>query len=398
MKSFISIKELLTMLSREQKLITEVFAKRNVLSYKHEDALELVDYDEDKIRALTEYGVLQQNGAYLELDEQYLQFFEQVLEVSQDINVSFINQNIESIRQNINYYLQENSESRKYTYLRQIKSGLRKTGIIALRNVVDLKRNIDITFKNEPNYRVKKAKLEFLDSKRGAIMELVRLTELLVSEDEETFFKTATDEELNRIIILLKLQLNECQHNLIDIQKQIIDFLNRLKYQSGLLEKIRQLKYLKDQFELKSKTNILQVLALNHCLVFEPNPAYPLKLSLEQLQAEDETLDIIQKVARRVKTGSKSRQPLSGHTLHDYLEQLTEDQMQVNLDEVNNSFVAGSNNLFDFLQGYNFGRPVSFEECLTIYCQLISQFDYTYRFTDSYQRRENTEYLMIYPL
>ncbi|PWJ55970.1 hypothetical protein CLV98_11264 [Dyadobacter jejuensis] len=399
MKTFSSIKELLAVLSREQKLITEIFEKRKVLSYRFDDALEVLDYNEDKLRALIEFAVIRENGPYLELDDQFLQFFEQILEVNEEINVSYINENLQSIRQNILYYLQENSESRKYNYLRQVKSALRKTGIIAIRNVVDLKRNIDNTFKNEPNYKIKKAKLEHLDIKRNDIAALVALTEHLISEEEEqTFFKTAADEELQRIIISLKSQLNSCRHNLIDIQKQIIDFLNRLKFQSGLLEKVRQLKYLKDQFELRSKTDIVQVLSSNHALVFEPNPAYPLKLSIDQLQSDDDTLEIIKRVVSRVRSGPRAKQLLSDNNLTDYLEDNVEELVQINLEEVKNSFLAGSNNLFDFLQAYDFGKPVSFEELLTVYCQLISQYDELFRLTDDYQTKGKTEYLLIYPL
>lgn len=399
MKTFSSLKELLAILSREHKLITEIFEKRKVLAYKYDDALAVVDYNEDKISALIEFSVLRENGPYLEIDDQYLQFFEQILEVNEEINVSYINENLQSIRQNINYYLQENNEHRKYNYLRQVKSALRKTGVIVIRNVVDLKRNIDNTFKNEPNYKIKKSKLEHLDVKRNDISALVELTDLLISgEEEQTFFKTALDEELQRIIVALRIQLNSCRHNLIDIQKQIIEFLNRLKYQSGLMEKIRQLKYLKDQFELRSKTNIINVLNGEHALVYEPNPTYPLKLSIEQLQGDDETLDIIKKVVSRNKSGARKKQSVADHNLADYLETDAEEITQINLEEVKNSFLAGSNNLFDFLQSYDFGRPISFDECLTVYCQLISQYDLHFRLTDQYQTRNETEYLLIYPL
>jgi hypothetical protein len=399
LKTFSSIRELLSVLSREQKLITEIFEKRKVLSYKYDDALEVLDYNEDKLRLLLEFAVIRENGAYLELDDQFLQFFEQILEVNEEINVSYITENLQTIKQNIIYYLKENSESRKYNYLRQVKSALRKTGIIAIRNVVDLKRNIDNTFKNEPNYKIKKAKLEHLDIKRNDIATLVTLTDNLVAGDEEqTFFKTASDEELQRIINALRGQLNFCRHNLIDIQKQIIEFLNRLKYQSGLLEKIRQLKYLKDQFELKSKTNIVKLLLSDHALVYEPNPIYSLKLSLDQLQSDDEALDAIKKVVSRNKSGNRSVVQLSDNNLSDYMQLDIEEVEQINLEAVKNSFLAGSNNLFDFLQTYDFGKPVSFEECLTIYCQLISQYDLQFRLTGDYQTRQNTEYLLIYPL
>jgi hypothetical protein len=399
LKTFSSIKELLGLLSREHKLISEIFEKRKVLAYKIDDALELLDYNEDKLRNLIDLAVLRENGRYLELDDQFLQFFEQVLEVNEEINAFYINESLQTIRQNILYYLQEHSETRRYHYLRQVKNAFRKIGTIAIRNVIDLKRNIDNTFKNEPNYKIKKSKLEHLDIKRTDISQLINFTEELISEDQEqTFFKTASDEELQRIITTLKLQMNACRHNLIDIQKQIIEYLNKLRQQNSIMEKIRQLKYLKDQFELRSKTNILQVLASENPLLFEPKPSYSFKLSLDQLQSDDVSLELIRKINARSKSGKAIKQSLADTNLQNYLEADAELVSQVNLEEVKNSFLAGSNNLFDFLQSYDFGMDVSFEECLTIYCQLISQYDAYFRLTDTYQTKNETEYLLIYPL
>lgn len=398
MKTFSSIQQLLATLSREQKLLSELFEKRKMLSFSYDYALELVEFDTDKISALIELGVVRQSGNNLELDDVFLQFFEQVMEVNEEINVSYIHEHIQHIKQHIIYYLQENNETRKYGYLRQVKHAMRKIGAIALRNVVDLNRNIDNTFKNEPNYKVKKTKLEHLDEKRNTINALINHTDHLVSGEEElTFFKVAGDEELNRIIILLKLQLNECRHNLIDIQKQIIEYLNRIKHQSGVIEKLRQIKYLKDQFELKSKTDIVEILEGNTAVIFEPNPVYPLNIPLDQLQADDEAIKVIQKAAKRLRSNVKTTMPLLGSISDEYLETQIQEEIQINLEEVKNGFLAGGNNLFDFICSYDFGREVPFDECVTIYCQMISQFDSLFKITDSYSSKEDVEFAMVYP-
>lgn len=398
MKTFSSIQQLLATLSREQKLLSEMFGKRKLISFSYDYALELVDFDGDKIEALADYGVIRQNGSNIELDDMYLQFFEQVMEVNEEINASYINEHIQNIKQNIAYYLQENSDTRKYAYLRQIKQALRKIGIVALRNVVDLNRNIDNTFKNEPNYKIKKIKLEHLDDKRNIIYNLITQADNLVSGEEEMlFFKVATDEELQRIIVVLKLQLNECRHNLIDIQKQIIEFLNRIKHQSGVIEKLRQIKYLKDQFELLSKTDIRDIVAANTAVIFEPNPVYTLNVSLDQLQNEQEAADVVRKVGKRIRTQVKVSQPLAGSISDAYLEAGVQEEVLINLDEVKNNFLAGSNNLFDFLSNYDFGKEVSFDDLITIYCQMISQFDTQFRITDAYETRRDVEFAMVYP-
>ena len=166
MTTFYSIKELLSTLIREHKLLTEMFEKRKSLSYTYDYALELVDYREDRIDYLVNHSVIIRNGNFLEIEDQFLQFFEQVLEVNEEINISTINENIRNVKENILYHLQEDNKSRKYNYLRVVKNALRKIGNVTLRNVIDLNRNIENTFKNEPNYKVKKAKLENLDIRR----------------------------------------------------------------------------------------------------------------------------------------------------------------------------------------------------------------------------------------
>ncbi len=45
-------------------------------------------------------------------------------------------------------------------YHKEVRRCLKNIAMIIVRNVIDLKRNIDNTYKNEPNYRVKLSKLE----------------------------------------------------------------------------------------------------------------------------------------------------------------------------------------------------------------------------------------------
>lgn len=397
MNTFSSLKEVLFALSREEKLLAEMFKRRKTANYKYEYALELADDNDGRLQYLIDRSVIRQNESTLEIDDLYVHFFEQVLEANEEINTSYINENLEKVNQNIEYYFNEQNEQRKYEYLRIVKNTLRKIGIITLRNVVDLKRNIDNTFKSEPNYKNKKAKLINLDNKRKDITKLVEQTEQLITNDNITFFKTATDEELNRIIVHLKMQLHKCTHNLIEIERQVIDFLNQIQQQSGVIEKLRQIKYLKDQFILESSTDIKQILDSNNSVFFEPNPSYPLKLSLEYLQTDQEVFTTIQKIAGRKKLGNKLKHPVAEKISDEYLETQILEEVQINLEEVKNGFVAGSNNLFDFILSYNFSKTVSFDERVTIYCQMVSLYDSFFEITEQVQEKNEIEFAMIYP-
>jgi len=376
--------------------LTEMFEKRKYILYKYEHALELLDDNEDNIQLLVSKGVINKNGSYIEIDETFLDFFEQVLEVNELVNTAYINENLEKVKQNILYFLQETNDSRKNAYLKAVKSTLRKIGRITIRNIVDLKRNVENTFKTEPNFKVKLSKLENHKKKLIDIKSLIEQTEQIISEDERTFFATALDEELRSITVGLQLQLRESRHNLIETQKQIVEFINQIKSQSEFIEKLRQVKYLKDQFEIRAKTNINALLVDSNALAFEKRPSYPLKLSLEGLQREA-VYESILKINRKIKTKLKPVVLIADSISDEYLEVETENEIYINTVEVRNNFTASGNHLFDFIRYYEFPREVAYEERVTLFCQMISMYDDDLEITDQYNRHNDLEYAMVYP-
>ena len=394
MYSFTSLKELINTLAWSKDLLTEMFEKRKAFAYRYEHAAEIIN--EARLDGLIELEVLRRNGNLLEIDDTFLEFFEQIMAVNEEINTATIHENIRHLKQQIDYYLQESNEQRKYSYLKGVKSLLRKIGQMTLRNIVDLNRNIDNTFKTEPNYQIKIKKLENYDQKRKDINLLISQTRLLLDEQEMTFFRVAPDEELGRIMVHLRLQLSEAHHNLIETQKQVIDFLNQIKYQSRVLEKLRQIKYLKDQFELRERSDMVSRLAQCGDLFFEPRRGRTLKLSLERLQ-DDDIYPSLVKISRKQRAGNAARLPVADKISADYLEPETEQEVYINLEELKNGFLASGHHLFNFVQNYDYPRPVSYAEKVTLYCQMISLYEDELDIRDEYVQTDNLEYAVIYP-
>jgi hypothetical protein len=83
------------------------------------------------------------------------------------------------------------------------------------------------------------------------------------------FFTLATDDELVRIKWELRENFRDSRHRLIEIQQQVIEYLNQVKRQSQVLEKLRKVKYLKDHFELKQKSDIEALLQGKNDLLFD---------------------------------------------------------------------------------------------------------------------------------
>jgi hypothetical protein len=397
MNHFTSVKDLIGLLARGKSLISEMFEKRKLLSYKREYAQELLAQEEGVLQLLIQKEVIRENGAYLELDDQYLQFFEQVLAVNEEISIGSVDENIRQVREEyMVYYLQASSEQERYQYLRAVKSALVKIGRITQRNLIDLNRNIDNTFKTEPNYRIKLAKLERQKEKLQAIQVLISQTEALVTEEEQTFFTAANDEELRRIVLELRLTLTVARQNLIEIRKQIIEYINQVKYQSSFITHLRQVKYLKDQFELKAKTNVVEVLAAANAVCLERRPAYPLKLSLARLQS-DALFPLIQKVNATKTRRSALIGKNAAALVQQDLDPAVERELPIDLQALKNAFVASGHQLFDFVLNYDFPRPLDFAERVTVFCQLIAIYEAEFRIEERYQRHENVEYALVYP-
>jgi len=397
MNHFNSIRELLNTLSRGNRLLAEMFEQRKSLHYRHELALELMDGNEDVIKLLLSKNIIRQNGNLLELDDQFLKFFEEILEVNEEINTSYIIENIRQVKEEyMLYYLEATTDSERFKYLKAVKSALRKIGRITMRNIVDLNRNIENAFKTEPNYKIKLSKLENYKLKLDAIQQMIVQTEKLLNEDALTFFKTATDEELKYIKTDLILDLTESRQNLIETRKQIIEYINQVKYQSKFIEKLRQLKYLRDQFEIKHKTNINEILANTHSLAFEVKPFYSLKLSLENLQHED-VRKVIKRVINSYHTGISPRKFIAENLSAFDLKTETEKEIHINLYELKNNFAASGKHLFDYINEYQFPREVLFAERATIYCQMISIFEDEFEVSINFERQDNIEYALVYP-
>ena len=155
---FRSIEELTKTLSREQSLLGEMFEKRKLMKFPLGVAIDLVGGNEARLRKLVDYGVLVETGNTVEIESDYLNFFEEVLNVNEEISVLSVQECINTLKEYIGYYLQETNTNRKANYQDSVRQLLKKTGFRTLKNVVDLKRNMDNAYKQEPNYIIKKKK------------------------------------------------------------------------------------------------------------------------------------------------------------------------------------------------------------------------------------------------
>ena len=391
---FRSIEELVKMLDREKVLFRDMFERRKSLAYRKEFALEVIDYRRERIQYLIDHGVIHENGDFLELEDVYVQFFEDVLDMNEEISVASVREYIESLRENINYYLQETNEHRMFQYQGNVRKILRKIGLRTLKNVVDLKRNVDVAFKQEPNYKIKMARLTNLDDKRKGVKVLMQECEKML-DGEVVFFKMTSDPEMQRTCMDVRNDFTEADHNLLEIEHQIIDYINQIEQQSALLKKIRKLKYLKDQLTWREDSNVERMLEDDNPVWMEKRPYNKVFLSLDMLRNDEEVYAIIRKVAGKNNIRRLSRteaEPIDS----EFLTGETVDVPMVNTTEMWNAFKAQGNHLFAFIKDYPYRFERTLNDHIILYCQMATQHSDELRITEEYESYKNIEYAIIY--
>lgn len=391
---FRTIEELTKTLSREQKLLSEMFEKRKLIKFPLGLALDLVENNEKRLKRLLDYGVLVKAGNTLEIESDYLNFFEEVLDVNEEISVLSVQECINTLKEHIGYFLQETNVNRRAGYQDTVRQLLKKTGFRTLKNVVDLKRNMDNAYKQEPNYVIKKKKLQNLDEKSHSIRAMIRECEKLM-DNEHAFFIMANDPHMAKTCSDVKHDFVEAYHALMEIDRQIIIYINQIDQQNQLYKKIRKLKYLQDQFLIKTNTNIVQVLEEKNPLWMESRQYSKIRLSLEMLRENDQIVQILRKIAERngiQKTARTEAEPLTDEDLQTHVQRLKE----VDPTEVWNAFSASSYNLFDFILKYDYNSKRDIEDHAALFCQLVILHPEECRMTGKYATYQDIEYPIIY--
>ena len=391
---FRTIEELTKTLSREQELLSQMFEKRKLMKFPIGLAIELVSGNENRLRRLVDYGVLVESGNSLEIESDYINFFEEVLNINEEISVLSVQECINTLKEHIGYFLQETNVNRKAGYQDSVRQLLKKTGFRTLKNVVDLKRNMDNTYKQEPNYLIKKTKLQNLDEKSHSIRSMIRECEKLM-DNEQAFFIMANDPHMAKTCSNVKHDFTEAYHALMEIDRQIIVYINQIEQQNQLYKKIRKLKYLQDQLLIKTDTNLVQVLEHINPLWMESRQYSKLRLSLERLKENDEIVKVLRRIAERngiQKSARTEAEPLTDEDLQVHIQRLKE----VDPAEIWNTFAASSYNLFEFILRYNYATKRDLKDHAALFCQLVILHADECKMTGKYATYQNIEYPIIY--
>lgn len=396
MFAFNSIKDLISTLYREREIIDFLFSKRKN-SIKYDNLLEFVNFEEEKLVSLIEKNILIQFGNTIDLNQDILDFFEKFTDSIEEINYEYTSGLIRILKENIQNWELEKRPAKQNEYLLKIKRNIGNVGKDVLRNITTLRGSVEDVFATEKVFSIKKNKLQEYDNKRKNLDELLEQINAFFREGTwEYFIKMVQDDELNQIVLRLDRDIIVARQNLIDINQKILDFINRIRLDSQVFKHIQKVKLLKDQLLLADKSNFMDVISKDNSLKFQNEIRFSTPLSLDYIQSE-EAYGILLRISYKLKKSLSIDEKSSGVIRNEFLNGKDKNHYVVDSNKLKENFLSRGGDLFDFINNYNFEKELSFEEKVTLFCKLASQFRDDFSISDNYTKIENIEYALITP-
>jgi hypothetical protein len=372
MFKFQTIKDFINALNRNKKPLTELFNKRSI-SLRYNDFVNSLEEQEIlELDKLIDGNLINVEAGIVSLEEELSDFFEKFLDVRSTINTGMVQDIINGIRQNEAYYLEENVFQKKERYLKDIKKGLKKIEQVLMSQVRVLWESMEQVYKTETNLKIKLSKLQNFREKRDTIEQLVFQLEEIISTG--TLFNSLIDGEFKVIVLKVRQALMDTKRNLLGVQENIIKYLAKVQEQSAAYEKLQRIKYLKDQYDLRAKSNIDEILGNQNALFFARRVGIKTRLSLSYLQT-DEGYRAIQKVYQKQEKHSQTPLKLAKPIPQDFFElKDTEQEIFIDIEKLKNIYIAQGGDLFEFVQRFEFDQSITEAKRLTLFCKLISMY------------------------
>lgn len=396
----VNINDILTQLYVNREAVEYLFAHRDNVSVNQFVAVTSISTEQ--YQKLISLELIYEYEGMVFLNDAVIAMFEDFMEIG-EVTPGLIQDLISELRRQMRYY----SEVHEMRFLRGIKKYLKRIHAAISREIIKLQKNVDETYKNEANFRIKLQKLEAYREKRDLILDFIKNTEEII-EDCRKIYMLSNDAELYNILLMLKAGLIENMDYLIEIQTDITDFINKIQYQLDVYVKVQQLKEIKDQGNLYFRTNFRQVVENLKPLRFNGIRGPRTRIAVDFLFT-DEGHVLSKKFAEKYKISRMMLRGLAGKLPDNFKEKFVDRQVKLDVSNLVEKFLSQSQkDLFVFIMETKFPKSageILFEDRLSLFVEIAMEyekkldFQYTlvpYEYEHNGEKRK-LKYTMILP-
>lgn len=397
----VNVNDILSQLYQHRGVVEFLFANRENITVN--ELLAREDITQEQFQKLKSLDLVYEYENIVSLNDAVVAMFEDFMEIG-EVTPGFINDYINELTRHIRFY----QEARELRFLRSIKKYLKRINATLTREIIKLQKNVDDTYKNESNYRIKLQKLEDYRMKRDTIIDFINRTGAVI-EETRSLFTLTNDTELYGIVQSLKAGLIENLDYLIEIQTDITDFINKIQFQLDVYKKAQRLKEIKDTGTLYYKTNFKEMVSNINTLRHNGHKTPKTKIAIDFLYTDDGHI-LCRRVADKYKITRLMVRGLADKMSGNFKEKGLEQQIKLDTQKLVERFLEQSKqNLFEYLMDYKFPKAVgtvTFEDRLSLFVEIAMEYqnslDFKYRlnyydYEDANKNKKRLGYTLILP-
>jgi hypothetical protein len=398
----VNVNDILSQLYQHRGVVEFLFANRENITVN--ELLSREDFTSEHYQKLKSLDLVYEYESIVSLNDAVVAMFEDFMEIG-EVTPGFINDYLSELHRHIRFY----QEARENRFLRSIKKYLKRIGNTITREIIKLQKNVDDTYKNESNYRIKLQKLEDYRNKRDTIIDFMKRTSEVIDETRNLFSLT-NDTELYGITQSLKASLIENMDYLIEVQTDITDFINKIQFQLDVYIKAQRLKEIKDHGTLHFRTGFREAVSAINTIRYNGHKTPKTKIATEFLYTDDGHV-LCSRVAEKYKLTRLMVRGLADRMGVNFREKGLEQQIKLDTQKLVERFLTQTKqNLFEYLINYKFPKAignVTFEERLSLFVEIAMEYqnslDFKYRlvyfdYEDSNKNKKRLGYTLILPL
>lgn len=369
-----NIDELIRLLYSSIGLLSQLYEHRNSFLYK--DALDLVDRNSKKLENLFQYGIIEQSDdEHIEISSIHRRYFEDVTQSNVEISGSKMDDFINEAKKYIKVIvtIRDNNGNNESFYISKLRAIFGDIAYSTKLSGESLSFKVEETYTTEKNFEVKMVLLEQLRESIEDIRNSIYRLYAFLDKEDYILHQKINNPRVSLSIEKMKLSLSEVDRELFSLRAKLYRYIGNVKEQSEKYYKVKKLCALYKNHLHCEQTNIEEVFMAIKPVFLEGRSYVKSLPSIDQLTYGDNARSIIRAVKERmnVRAERKKAEPIPS----DFMEMETEEIHVIDYKKVYNAFASTSDNLFDFVQNYNFGYDVSYYERINCFLSIMIEFN-----------------------
>jgi hypothetical protein len=302
---------------------------------------------------------------------------------SDTIEISTIQEKIDSLKHKLSI-LNEHKHKRQ-EMIPKIRRELKKIDATLFANLDKLRIHIDRVYKSIESFSLKLKELAYYKQRLSEYENALESYDSFLKLNAP-MMKKLYNSELTMLLEMLYTNKIALRRSLIPLTQDVIEYINQAQKQSLFIEKIVKLKELKENYELKTRTNI-EHLSGDFTMMYE-RLRVGSRLTKEIITTPS-FAPMIQKISKKAKIKSRKADEI-------LFSATTKEQEFINVSQIHLAFSNSQSSLMEFLLSYNKLKSKTIEELSELYCKMVLMYEDEYRRDSQYFEYKSQKFLKVY--